>query len=245
MINESASSFGGAVFTDTDLRQIISTEEAWTEMLKLHIYPFSEESLTPVGYDLRVGYRCTSTIRGETIELKPGDKIKILPGDTCLITTLETVDMPKDRSLSGLIVSSVTMVSKGLSHVSTSIDPDWYGQLMIVMHNHASSSVELEVGNRLCTVVFLGNRSASTKSCGTFPGRDDIYRKRLLDATRKRRRRDDLWIWLPVSVIPLSIGLGYTFFGNNPGMAAVSTAGVGLYSMLHALMLSKMKKRDE
>lgn len=237
-------SFGGAVLTDTDLRQIISSEETINDASKLHIYPFAEDSLTPVGYDVRVGYRCTSTIRGETIELKPGDKIKILPGDTCLITTLETVDMPKDRSLSGIIVSRVTMVSKGLSHISTSIDPDWFGQLMIVVHNHANSAVEIEVGSRLCTVVFLCNRSASTKSCGTFPGRDDIYRKRLLDATRKRHIKEELWVWLPVAVIPVSIGLGYILFGNNPGLNAVSTAGVAVYGVLHALMQSKLKKRD-
>ncbi len=185
MSSEDGSSFGGAVLTDTDIREAMCTKEECKDPTKLHIYPFSEESLSPVGYDVRVGYRCTSTVRSETVELKPGGKVKILPNDTCLITTLETVDMPKDRSLSGLIVSRVTMVSKGLSHISTSIDPDWFGQLMIVVHNHANSSVELEVGTRLCTAVFLSNRSASTKSCGTFPGRDDIYRQRLIEATRK------------------------------------------------------------
>jgi dCTP deaminase len=223
----------GSYFTDTDLRDILCTEENWVGNDSLQVYPFSEDSLTPAGYDLRVGYQYTSTKRGKTFKVGNGEEVLVPSGDTCLITTLESIGMPRDRSLSGLIVSTVTMVAKGLSHVSTSVDADWSGELMIVLHNHAPNVVKLKVGERLCTLVLLSNRTASTKSCGVFAGRNDVFRDRLLEATRKSQRRRDTLSLVPVLIIPLALLLGYLIFDNKPGMIATTAAGIAVAGMLY------------
>lgn len=222
----------GAVYTDTDLRQILCVEETCSTDDLLQIFPYSEDSLTPVGYDLRVGGQYTSTKLRKTGEAALGDEIVIPPGDTCFVTTLEIVGMPKSRRLSGLVVSTVSMVARGLSHVSTSIDADWSGKLMIVLHNHAPHDVRLKVGERLCTAIFLSNRTPTTKLCGVFAGRNDVFRDRLLEATRRSRRRREGSAILFVLIIPLGLLAGYAVFGNHPGIIATTAASIAVSGML-------------
>lgn len=225
----------GSFLTDTDLRGILCAEADCASVEALQIYPFSEQSMTPAGYDLRVGTLYTSTKKAKTVELKDGEEIVIPPGDTCLVTTMESVGMPKNRTLSGLIVSTVTMVARGLSHISTSVDADWSGQLMIVVHNHALDNVRLTVGERLCTLVFFVNRLPSAKTCGVFNKRDDIFRNKLLEASRKSLRNRRMFDFFFVLIIPLSLALGYLFFGNKPGLIATTAAGIAVSGMLFAL----------
>lgn len=229
----------GAVYTDTDLRQILCVEETCSADDLLQILPFSEESLTPVGYDLRVGEQYTSTKLGKTDNVAVGGEIVIPPGDTCLVTTLEIIGMPKSKRLSGLVVSTVSMVARGLSHVSTSIDPDWSGKLMIVLHNHAPHDVRLKVGERLCTAIVLSNRTPSTKLCGVFAGRDDLFRNRLLEATRRSRRRREALTILFILLIPLGLLGGYTLFGNDSGMIATTAAFIAMPGMLFTFYRDK------
>ena len=78
-----------SLLTDTDLVRILIKEREWSNKEKLHIYPYDEDCLTPVGYDVRVGNKYASAIRADSFELKKNDKVIISPGDTVLITTLE------------------------------------------------------------------------------------------------------------------------------------------------------------
>ena len=223
----------GAVYTDTDLRSILCVDELCSADDRLQIVPFSEDSLTPAGYDLRVGEQYTSTKSGKTYEAALGDEIVIPSGDTCLISTMERVGMPRNKTLSGLIVSTVTMVAKGLSHISTSIDADWSGKLMIVVHNHASSSVRLKVGERLCTAMFLSNRTPSTKPCDVYAGRNDVFRDRLLAVTRESRRKREASALLFILIIPLGLLAGYVLFDNDAGLIATTAAGIATSGMLY------------
>lgn len=233
---------GGAVLTDTDLRSILCVSEQCPNDALLQIVPYSEASLTPVGYDLRVGYRYTSTKSEATVEVKDGDEIVIRSGDTCLIRTMEAVAMPRSRSLSGLIVSTVTMVARGLSHVSTSIDADWSGPLMIVVHNHAPGSVTLKVGEPLCTAIFLANRTPSTKTCGVYAGRDDVFGQRLIEATLKSRRRRESYLLAFILLIPIALLVGHAFFDNDSGMIATTAAGIAVAGMLYNHFREKWRR---
>lgn len=224
------------MLTDTNLRNLICNDKEWTDKDKLHIYPFSEDSLTPVGYDLSVGGIYSSSLKGGPFELKGGDKLTLYPGDTTLITTLETVDMPKNRAVSAIIQSKVSKVSKGLSHISTTIDPDWEGHLLIAVHNHSKNSVRLEFGETFCTVVFFENKLPSTKDCQKIPGRLDIFLNQWSEAARKTRKRERVKAVIPVATIVLVGGLGYFIFGNNPGFIAVVAIGVALSQIISFIL---------
>lgn len=226
----------GSLFTDTDLRLLIDSPVNDASLL---IAPFDEVSLTPAGYDLRVGKTSTSKRTGQSSTASEGQSHRIGAYDTCLVETFESIGMPKDRALTGMIVSTVTMVSRGLSHISTSVDADWSGRLLIVVHNHTSSPVTLTVGERFCTLMLFANRSPSTKSCGVFDGRDDIFRKQFVKEGQRGKRTRLALRWVQALIIPFAVLLGWVIFGNDSGMSAVVTAGVAVFAFLNSFFPSR------
>lgn len=218
-----------AFLTDTDLELILSDNPQESDETKLVLTPYKEQCLTPVGYDLRVGQTYTSSDLGEVRKnIEEGEAITLQPGTTALISTLEDVRMPKDRSITGLIESKVSQVSRGLSHVSTTVDPDWRGHLLIAIHNHAIEAVTLHFGDPFCTIVFFQNLSPATRDCEKQPGRLDIFldqfRDRSVKAQKTRMKKDFI---APAIVVSASVG-GYLAFGNNPGLIASVAAGVAI-----------------
>lgn len=226
-----------SLLTDTDIKELICTDKVWEDQNeKIHIYPFAEESLTPIGYDLRVGNLYSTTSNTGPFELKENDSIFIEPRDTALITTLETIDMPKNRWISALILSKVSQVSKGLSHISTTIDPDWNGHLLIAVHNHSKNKIELNFGDAFCTVVFLKNKSPSTKICDKYPGRLDVFINEWSSKARKAKSKERFIIWISPGIIFLSVALGYYLFGNSSGFIATVAAGVALSQIIRSYL---------
>lgn len=163
----------GAVVTDVLLQALLSDEQSSTPAdERLIITPLSRECLTPLGYDLRIGR--TALVGGEYRNLTDAESFVIPAGTTALITTMEEVVMPPSRWLTGLIFSKVSQVSRGLSHISTTVDPDWSGPLLIAVHNVSASDIEMRVGDGFCTLLFLVNRTPSVTPCGKPPGRSDV-----------------------------------------------------------------------
>ena len=228
-----------SLLTDTDLRGKICSDKTWKEQNKIHIYPFSEDSLTPVGYDLRVGNLYSSSIHGGPSQLKDNSQIAISAGDTVLITTLEKIGMPKDRSISALIMSKVSEVSKGLSHVSTTIDPDWDGNLLIAMNNYSRNTIKLQAGEPFCTVVFFENKSPSTKSCEKPPGRFDIFVKEMSVAAQRARKKETRKVSILIAVILIFGAGGYIIFGNEPGFIAMTAGGIALAEIVRLVIMRR------
>lgn len=185
-----------SVLTDTDILKILDTSGQHREDHRLVIHPFSDKALTPVGYDLRVGLFYKSSTEEVGVNLHEGERIVLRPGSTTNIRTLEWLAMPKDKTLSGLICSKVSLVARGLSHISTTVDPDWYGPLSISVHNHAPTEIVLDVGQTFCTAMFLRNESPATKDSGFAPSRTDTLvtaitteEKVKIDSAKKRKAR--------------------------------------------------------
>ena len=240
-----------SLLTDTDIRAILCDSETWENPKEsLRIFPFSEQSLTPVGYDLRVGDTYASSIDAERYELREGDVVTIRPGDTVLITTEESVDMPQSSVLSAFITSKVSKVSMGLSHISTNVDPDWQGNLLIAMHNPSVVTLKLKQGETFCTINFIKNLSPSTKSSKKPPGRTDLLLEAFVENLRKEKAERQIEehrsekskrIWnrcvLTLQFL-IIIGGGLTglyVFGNNPGFIASTALGVGVATVLQGL----------
>jgi deoxycytidine triphosphate deaminase len=179
-----------SVLTDTDIRKMLETDISVKKSdTKIVIAPFSESSLTPVGYDLRVGTFYKSSEDEFATDLSNDEKAILAPGSTTNIRTLEWIGMPQEKMYSGLICSKVSKVAMGLSHVSTTIDPDWAGELSISIHNHSDKVIELKVGEAFCTAIFLRNESAATKSCGFGPSRTDTLVASLTTEQKAKDRK--------------------------------------------------------
>jgi len=216
-----------SLLTDTDIARLCDPEQTGEDDL-LSISPFSEESLTPVGYDLRVGSPYAISNASGLYELPEHQSLEIRPNSTALITTLESVRMPRSRTVAGLIESKVTKVSLGLSHISTTVDPDWRGNLLIAIHNHSREKVSLKYGETFCTMVLLATNSPSRKECDKDPGRATVFLKKFDAETKKSESKRRLKTFIPPLIVVGSAAVGYTLFGNAIGFSAFVVAGVAL-----------------
>ncbi|MDJ0581019.1 hypothetical protein [Crocosphaera sp.] len=150
------------ILTDTDIQKILCTEEnQWNRETQLLIKKYNEDCLTSMGYDLRVGGFMKSFITKPSLTtLNEGEQLLIKPRDIALIGTLEEIKMPQNGCISALILSKVSKVALGLSHISTKVDPGWAeGELLIPVQNFSSESIKLDYGETFCTIIFLRNES--------------------------------------------------------------------------------------
>jgi deoxycytidine triphosphate deaminase len=191
------------LLSDVDIRGLLSSSCSsfteshtlrgqWEESdSKLLIYPFQEDCLTPIGYDLTVGSRWLALTRQERFSLGPGDRLSILAGETALITTEEYIGMPTSYQYGGIIQSKVSQVSRGLSHISTTIDTDWEGRLLIAVTNNMPYPVSIEYGKPFCTMMLFKTLSASKKRSDKPPGRRDIVEQWMDDWLSEARRSSE------------------------------------------------------
>ena len=147
--------------------------------------------------------------------------------------------MPQDRSISGLIMSKVSKVSQGLSHISTTIDSDWAGPLLIAITNHSRNTIKLPVSEPFCTVVFLENKSPASKSSRKPPGRFDILVRQMSTTAGKAEKRGKFKIGGLIAIIAGFAGIGYAIFGNEPGFIAMTAAGIALAEIIRFLIMKR------
>jgi len=171
------------LLTDTSIREIlIGDKERWmqdssTKQEKLLIAPFYEQALTPVGYDLRVGERflkMSTKLRrpqAKSNRLKKNGEITIKHNEVVAIETEEFIGMPQNRKYSGILVSKVSIAERGISHISTSLDPDYKGRMIITLTNHSKRKATLKREQPFCTVVFFKNEKPASKVCEKDPNK--------------------------------------------------------------------------
>ena len=174
------------MFSDEDIKKALEDHKNNPED-GLNIEPFEPKYLTPVGYDLRVGVEGYSWKQKRVIPIEQEGRIQIDANDTVVIRTLESLSL--SRQVAATIHSIVSkVIPKGLSDISTTIDPGWTGKLLISVHNNRDSSTELRFGERLCTVCFYKVGLASKINRGTSEDRDDLWEQLLEKADNEKAR---------------------------------------------------------
>jgi len=110
------------------------------------------EGLTPIGYDFHVGdfVYCLDSHN----LLEPVDENYMLPPEsTILILTKESLWVSKN--IAGLIHSKVSLVTKGFSHIATTVDPNWFGPLLITLRNNNKTETPLKKEGPFVTLVMF------------------------------------------------------------------------------------------
>ena len=154
----------------------------------LKIFPFSEKNLTGSGYNLTATNFVFSTSRGitETVHnSRDGGKyVYIQANDTVLIMTKESVSL--SENLCGTIHSRVRIVSQGFGHISTTIDPQWNGPLLIALNNPTSKRKKFYISREtgkgeeeasFCTIVLHKMIQSSIKKHDNPPQRIDVLKE--------------------------------------------------------------------
>ena len=104
----------------------------------------------PAGLGKRSGVKTK-----EIFKLKEGDtqdEFIIKPGEYYLVQTAETINTPLD--LMPMIYPRSSLFRAGLLLLATKTDPGYKGQLTFGLTNLGSFPVKLQLGARICNIVF-------------------------------------------------------------------------------------------
>ncbi len=116
----------------------------------LTIVPFDMSRQKGASYDISPTIIAMSTKVGmlETVYRERNYPYKyyvnVKAKDTVLAVSREYISVPPN--MAGYVVSRVSKVSEGFGHVSTSIDPNWKGALLIALSNPSNKPIKVCVG---------------------------------------------------------------------------------------------------
>lgn len=141
----------------------------------IYIYPFSKGKLRGASYNLTASKLAWSLQTKKSIYDAQTKKLIIPKQSTVLIETNEAIWV--SLKIAGTYHSKVALVSKGLSHIGTTLDPEYVGSSLIAVHNNSDQDVSLipEV-DTFVTLVFQYVRTKASVKPGNDPGRPDVLR---------------------------------------------------------------------
>ena len=129
----------GGTLSNVDIIDAIENGE-------IFIAPYNESQLQPSGYNLTPTKFFYSTKKKKLLKVVEDDEetyVIIDKNDTVLVRTRESIVISKN--ISGAFYSKVKMVSQGFGHVSTTLDPQWEGQLLISINNPTNKRLKFSI----------------------------------------------------------------------------------------------------
>ncbi|OGS02543.1 MAG: hypothetical protein A3G41_08515 [Elusimicrobia bacterium RIFCSPLOWO2_12_FULL_59_9] len=166
--------------SDQDIQWCIQNGE-------IAIAPFSNDQLTSVGYNLSFTWFIFSVNSQELcrIHRESGQLYCFVePNDTVLVLTREAVWVCED--IAGAFHSKVGIVSKGFGHISTTLDPNWEGPLLISLNNPTRKRLRLTIAKdsnsgirfeTFATLIFFRMASPTTLAQDNLQSRIEILRE--------------------------------------------------------------------
>lgn len=143
----------GSTLSNIDIEQAIESGD-------IFITPYNRLQLQPSGYNLTPTRFFYSTKKKRLLPVHETEEetyVIIDKNDTVLVRTRETIVV--SPRLSGAFYSKVKVVSQGFGHVSTTLDPEWEGQLLISLNNPTNKKLNSQSKRMymvtLCTIRLL------------------------------------------------------------------------------------------
>jgi deoxycytidine triphosphate deaminase len=132
------------ILADRDIRRLISSV----------LLNADENLINPNGIELRLGKDVVFHSTGEEAQLGPGLFLKVNPGESVVISSLEFIDFKADTvrrilprcMLMGFITPTTTMMREGISQVATKIDAGFRGNLNWGLRNGSTRDLILRYG---------------------------------------------------------------------------------------------------
>gem|GEM_PF-4813099 len=124
------------------------------------VHPTAQNSLTPLGFDLRIGQAFLLSQVGDQQEIVPTKKedraanqqqFCFPANSTSLVVTRERVWL--SGGLMGAIHARGSLALRGLIINSTTVDPNWDGKMLMRIHNTSTQTEYLGQEDAFCTLV--------------------------------------------------------------------------------------------
>ncbi len=169
-----------AILSDKDLKELIKSENAvYSDKKDLDL----DLQLGPSSLDLRLGYEfgILNTRKLELIDTRdmqkyddyikkeehtPEDGVVIHPGEFILGSTLETINVPKDKVARVEGRSSYGRLGIIVHATAGFIDPGFEGDITLEIQNLGNAPVKIYPEDRVCQIVFESMTSEAGKPYG-------------------------------------------------------------------------------
>ena len=146
--------------SDKDIKKLLGKQ--------IYIYPFKEENLKGGSYNLTASNYAIVKEDGIDKLIVDGDEIVIPARKTGIVETNESIYV--SRWITGTYHSRVKMVNKGLGHIGTTLDPDFFGISAIALHNTTDKDIRIKVGDSIATIMFSCLKSLSSGNHDNMSG---------------------------------------------------------------------------
>lgn len=213
---------------------------------ELVICPYSDKKLTPVGYNLSFSRFIVSLRKRAFVKIKHrGNEwyFDLKPHETVLVWTRESIWV--SRFIGGTFHSKVSLVTRGLGHVSTTLDPGWHGQLLVPLNNPTKENIKViiardkEFGKEFETFITMVLFRAQEASLNE-KGDNKSARVELLETIleQKKRNRDAQYLWDFIQRIKKSVnGMDIFVDLNDP---TDRKCKIDQYQREHLKMIAEM-----
>lgn len=173
------------ILADRDIRRLVG----------LVLINADEKLLNPNGIELRLGKHVRFHSTGEEKELGPGMFLQVNPGETVIISSVETIDFTAEtvhsimptQMIMGLITPTTTMMREGISQVATKIDAGFKGNLNWGLRNGSIQKLTLQYGEPIFKLTLFGLDSDESPEVAYGTSDKDSYQN--TDGIARSNRR--------------------------------------------------------
>lgn len=223
------------------LSAVLGNKEIKKRMGKeIFIHPFHESKLKGASYNLTASKIAFLQSTKELCINEKGDII-VPPFETVLIQTNESIYVRKN--ICGTYHSRVSLVSKGLTHIGTTLDPGYLGKSVISMTNITKEPIIIDAESPIVTLMFYKVKGCDKEAKDNTSNRDDLVPKTFSGFTQelsdeqknklleeiKEFRNQEWWDDYTVLIKEVRNNIGFKLFkGNVVSMLIIFVLFVGL-----------------
>ena len=156
---------------------MLSKEDILKELGKnIYVYPLNYSQIQYSSVDFTISKYCWSSNSKKAAYDPERKVVTIAPNDVVVAYTQEAIYL--SGRIAGICTSLVSNCKMGINPISTNIDPNYIGFLLIVLHNVTSLPIELKVGDPIVTIQFMYlNTPVYAQSSDITPSHDGLLRQ--------------------------------------------------------------------
>lgn len=173
---------------------LLSNKDIKRELIKaknISIHPLREENIKGSSLNLTASKYAWDIHNGSSAVTDDKEKIIIPPNSTVCIFSEEALWV--SRRIGGTYHPRVSLTSTGMGHISTTLDPQWYGLSLVPVNNPTLNPIEIRVGGAFVSIMFYYVKTPATKGViDNQASRPDIYSK-FNTSDDEKRYLDEQW----------------------------------------------------
>jgi len=129
------------------------------------IEPWDQDQLSPLGYDLRIGF-VINPVTAEELYPKGADssqmvEVRIKARESVVVVTLERIYLT--GSVIGTVHARSGISAKGILVNSVTVDPLWNGRLILTFYNSSDSDVCIRSDKGMATLILHSTETPTRK----------------------------------------------------------------------------------